>query len=285
MKVSSLYRAAAAVAALALLVPAAPAKASGLDVSINVVPWLAPNAFGSPNWNAAQANAVTGMMNGGVATGSGPSAFVPNSNVTTAQAIVTGFPSWMGKVDPGTVYGPAYANELGNRMTFALGVVGHNGAQFSISQLSFNATSSDPFNALNFGFAAGGYNYGIGYVGVLYGGDGVLGGGDDTYVNGGANTQLVNALFGRGSGNSFAAYCPGCTLAQQQAALDAAAAYPGAPFTFTGTYTIDGVSGSGAFNVTPAVPEPGTWAMMILGFVGMGLVAYRRRAAGTIRFA
>lgn len=26
-----------------------------------------------------------------------------------------------------------------------------------------------------------------------------------------------------------------------------------------------------------AVPEPSTWAMMILGFCGLGVVAYRRR--------
>lgn len=30
--------------------------------------------------------------------------------------------------------------------------------------------------------------------------------------------------------------------------------------------------------VVTAVPEPGTWAMMTLGFLGLGLVAYRRRA-------
>jgi hypothetical protein len=29
--------------------------------------------------------------------------------------------------------------------------------------------------------------------------------------------------------------------------------------------------------VAPAVPEPSTWAMMILGFAGVGYVAYRRR--------
>jgi hypothetical protein len=29
--------------------------------------------------------------------------------------------------------------------------------------------------------------------------------------------------------------------------------------------------------VTTAVPEPSTWAMMILGFAGVGYLAYRRR--------
>jgi hypothetical protein len=34
----------------------------------------------------------------------------------------------------------------------------------------------------------------------------------------------------------------------------------------------------GTFTVS-AVPEPSTWAMMILGFVGVGFMAYRRRTA------
>ena len=32
--------------------------------------------------------------------------------------------------------------------------------------------------------------------------------------------------------------------------------------------------------VTSAVPEPSTWAMMILGFAGIGFMAYRRRQNG-----
>jgi hypothetical protein len=36
-------------------------------------------------------------------------------------------------------------------------------------------------------------------------------------------------------------------------------------------------NGFGIFTVTAAVPEPSTWAMMILGFLGLGFVAYRRK--------
>lgn len=32
-----------------------------------------------------------------------------------------------------------------------------------------------------------------------------------------------------------------------------------------------------SFATVPAVPEPSTWAMMLLGFVSMAFVAYRRR--------
>ena len=37
--------------------------------------------------------------------------------------------------------------------------------------------------------------------------------------------------------------------------------------------------------ITAAVPEPSTWAMMILGFAGVGFMAYRRRNHGAFRIA
>jgi hypothetical protein len=36
------------------------------------------------------------------------------------------------------------------------------------------------------------------------------------------------------------------------------------------------------FTVTDAVPEPSTWAMMILGFLGVGFMAYRRKSLAGI---
>jgi hypothetical protein len=37
--------------------------------------------------------------------------------------------------------------------------------------------------------------------------------------------------------------------------------------------------------VLTAVPEPSTWAMMILGFFGLGFVAYRRKSSSALRLA
>lgn len=37
--------------------------------------------------------------------------------------------------------------------------------------------------------------------------------------------------------------------------------------------------------LTAAVPEPSTWAMMILGFLGIGFVAYRRKSGMALRIA
>lgn len=58
-------------------------------------------------------------------------------------------------------------------------------------------------------------------------------------------------------------------------------------YLLTGNHTINvmgnliGPNGSysGTINVQPAIPEPATWAMMLLGFAAIGLsVRYRRRA-------
>lgn len=75
-------------------------------ISISVTPALAPNAFGSPSWGGWEANAVTGELSGGVPTGTpGTSTyFQPQSMVTLKETIVTGFPSWLGQADPGTVF-------------------------------------------------------------------------------------------------------------------------------------------------------------------------------------
>ena len=38
-------------------------------------------------------------------------------------------------------------------------------------------------------------------------------------------------------------------------------------------------------NISSAVPEPATWSMMILGFLGVGFMAYRRKGMSTFRLA
>jgi len=45
-----------------------------------------------------------------------------------------------------------------------------------------------------------------------------------------------------------------------------------------GTNTLTGNVGA---TFSPAVPEPSTWAMMILGFFGVGFMAYRRKNQGS----
>jgi hypothetical protein len=54
-----------------------------------------------------------------------------------------------------------------------------------------------------------------------------------------------------------------------------------APARGVDTEYFDNVS----LNVTSAVPEPSTWAMMILGFAGVGFMAYRRKSSLSVRIA
>jgi hypothetical protein len=264
----------AGAAALALMAPLAAHAAE-----ITVIATVAPNAFGSPSYGAWVSNSITALHDGAATAGVAgtPSFYSAQSSVTAAEVIVTPFASWRGQADPGTVFGAAFANELGNRMLFGLRIDG-GGTQFSISQLSFNATSNDVGNLLGFGFAAGTYNYGLEYQGVNAGVDGILWDGDDVFITSGPNTLLVDGLVGRGSGSSFAAdICPGCTVAQQQQAINDAAHFDGQPTSFTGTYSLGAATGSGTFSI--AVPEPSTWALMIAGFGLVGGMARRRRSA------
>jgi hypothetical protein len=62
--------------------------------------------------------------------------------------------------------------------------------------------------------------------------------------------------------------------------------YPGGSFKLTladihlsASNTSDPITGT-ITNAVAAVPEPSTWAMMILGFFGVGFMAYRRRNHG-----
>jgi hypothetical protein len=53
--------------------------------------------------------------------------------------------------------------------------------------------------------------------------------------------------------------------------------------------SFDPTGGAVAFDettgLTSAVPEPSTWAMMVLGFFGLGFMAYRRKSEGSFRLA
>jgi len=62
--------------------------------------------------------------------------------------------------------------------------------------------------------------------------------------------------------------------------------YNGSGNSYTGyltsPYMIDG---DGTATFTAAVPEVSTWAMMILGFMGLGFLGYRRKAKPSFRIA
>jgi len=53
---------------------------------------------------------------------------------------------------------------------------------------------------------------------------------------------------------------------------------------YFGTVPTEVDGGPGGFPVG-SIPEPSTWAMMILGFFGVGFMAYRRKSQTSLRFA
>jgi hypothetical protein len=68
----------------------------------------------------------------------------------------------------------------------------------------------------------------------------------------------------------------------QQFSLAGVATTNSTTFTFlNGDPAGDNSNGLDNIVINTAVPEPSTWAMMILGFVGLGFVAYRRRQNGS----
>ena len=77
----------------------------------------------------------------------------------------------------------------------------------------------------------------------------------------GAATATVDFLFTGGTG-LFAGYTGEATATESITRTSA---------------TTDSITGSYTGTLTPSVPEPSTWAMMVLGFTGVGFLAYRRR--------
>ncbi len=142
---------------LFLLTGLAAASALAGPITIDVRPALAPNGFGSPSYAAWLANAYEALSTGAASAGTPgtPSYYEQRDQFDGRENMVTSFNSWLGQADPAPAFGAAFASELGNRILFGLFING-NGSQFSISQLSFTAVSTDPGNVLGFGFGAGG---------------------------------------------------------------------------------------------------------------------------------
>jgi hypothetical protein len=79
--------------------------------------------------------------------------------------------------------------------------------------------------------------------------------------------QLVTPSYQLYSEGNYPA-CPGCGFDIVQSNFP------------SGTTYADNLVGLGLWSITPtaAVPEPSTWAMMILGFAGIGFMEYRRKS-------
>ena len=63
--------------------------------------------------------------------------------------------------------------------------------------------------------------------------------------------------------------------------IDKVKVYTELPENFNSIKLVD----FGNYTVAGAVPEPATWAMMLLGFAGVGFIAYRRKRSSSFRLA
>jgi PEP-CTERM motif len=263
----------------ALLFTGISALADG--ITIHVYTALAPNAYGSPSFGAWAINDIAALENGqsGYGTPGTPSYFSETSIIDPKDLTVTSFPSWMGTVNPATAFGSQFAGEFGNRGTFPVFIDGGKGApDFSISQLNISGASSDAGDSLGFSYL-GGYTYSDQYVGGIWNSDGSI-----TYVTSGDPDQMVNFLWGRGSGNSLWPCAdpstPCDTPDEQQANIYATSAIL-AGQTFTGTYFLTDAngntiaSGSGTFDIS--APEPGSLVLLGAGLIALIMLRSRRR--------
>jgi hypothetical protein len=81
---------------------------------------------------------------------------------------------------------------------------------------------------------------------------------------------LPQKTFSLGNGNNFF-----LATASNGEIITAGSLTTTGPISSVGQVRVDVAGG-----VTPAVPEPSTWAMMLLGFCGLGFMAYRRKQNG-----
>jgi hypothetical protein len=88
-----------------------------------------------------------------------------------------------------------------------------------------------------------------------------------------AGSDVITAYFAFGTGNTLASFTGSLTaFGSTGSSTDL--------FTPTKDFALAGFQG-----FTPVIPEPSTWAMLLLGFAGVGLVGYRRSKRGRAMLA
>jgi hypothetical protein len=259
------------------------AMCASAAVTITVDATMAPNAYGSPSWNAWIANGFYAVENGLSSYGpAGPTQFnVTTSPLPVAANFVTGFPSWMGQADPAAPYN----NELGTRASF-VGVINGNGSLINMNNFGITLNSTDAGNALGVGcnwpnnsILPGDWTYDQYDIGLIFNNGRNISGGY-TIVNSGDPGQLVNEIISIGAGNAYAGYVgdiPGDPTATDQQVINYdLASVQG--YDFTGAFAYGAATGSATFDFS-AVPEPTTMiagALLLLPFGASTLRGLRR---------
>lgn len=275
--------------ALLCAIEIAPAHAgSTVNTYAHLSPVRAPDPDGgyfymSPNFAAYEANVLSGLAAGGVATGSGPAAFDPlaQTSFSTYEVTGTSFHSWRGDVNPTG----AYAGEFGTYLRVAATV--SSSTSFNLGDVYVSAHASDfdiPKQSLDSGAP---YVFGVDLIGLSYGPDGVRGGGDDIlYADPSANAGTrLNELYFLGVAYVNIFFSPEEELAlggTPQAVYAASNDFfsPYSPYVYDVSYSLEqngSVLADATFSGTIApVPEPSTRLALTAGLVFLASAARKR---------
>ena len=269
-------------------------------IRFDIAPAFAPNSSSSSSFNGWAANALTAMQSSSIANISDRNAptndatafeLVDSANPTSpanlinpSEMIVTSFNSWRGVAPPASPFGA----ELGNRVHFPFALETDSNMKIDIANLDINwtkhwmdndaamATSTiiqDPLTSGTFSTAS----YTDLTIGVDFGGDGALGGGDDTILTSG--TGAVDAIYSVGVGDGF--LVDEIAGATDQEEIDAfvsnllASDHTPQKLKTTYTVTLDSNEQLMSMSTIFLVPEPVSLVTMLPG-IGI-LVAYLRR--------
>ena len=141
-------------------------------------------------------------------------------------------------------------------------------------------------NVYEFSYAGGGYSasgdFTPGNTGSPYTVTGITGTADGFSITGLSPYAGANQLLYFPPTGGYYADFSGISFANANGVDYNITNYPSGSGNFLNISTLDS-GGSGCCGVAiemtvSAVPEPSTWAMMILGFLGLGFMAYRRNS-------
>lgn len=251
----------------------------GGDYKIETGFVVAPNSESSPSWGGFLTNFSTYFQNG-LEVGIDAEAFevagpyITPGNVTSTSS----FNNWNGVENPTG----NFAGEFGSRVHHYFIAKGKTKEdKITLNDVSYQWTSDD--GVLNLTGDLTGTNYSGSYIGIDYGGDGLFGGGDDTYSSlGQSGSDDFNAIAGIGPGNGYAPFGSGDNQQQMDNIASDIDGMPGGENTLTAEYTFfDGTAG--AINVgdtvnISSVPVPEMAGIpLIMGTLSSLLLFLRRR--------
>lgn len=256
---------------------------SGAQTSTTFRGWaaFAPNAFGSPNFEAWRLNYITAIRNGVDSWGDQSTPLgvqnVAGGTFDNRRNIVTNFNAWNGVAGP---LAAPFQNELGNRLTFGAHITSLTAFRLVDLSSGIDSTFDDAFGYDVPLTSFAGSSFAARRVGLSYGADNTKGTADDVlYEDDVANVQddqlFINEIWLTSWGNAAAVLnsSPGGTLQEK---IDLASLSIGS-YSMRGTFRI----GNGPILMTDYVnfePVPEPFTMALGGAAAVAFIRKRRAA-------